>query len=93
MSITEVYSIVQVASAIVTAIWAVFKIKSSNEKLGINIEHLSLAVAELKDTQQQTAKEVAAAKEALSAELSLVRAKTLVNEARILSLESKVNVT
>jgi len=87
MQVTDVWEqlipLIQVLTAVITAIWAVFKIKATTERLGISIDHLSNAVGELKLFQQELAKEFVAAKEHTAYELSQIRERLAVIENRM----------
>jgi len=82
----DLIPILNVLSALVTAVWAVSKIRSTTEKLGMSIDHLSSAVGELKSFQHELSKDFAVSKERIAAELAAVRE-------RLSIIESKLNVT
>lgn len=86
MPISDINSLMPIAqfvSFVVTAIWAVFKIKGTTEKLGISIEHLSLAISELKLYQKELSHEFMAAKEKTAFELSNIRERLSVIENKL----------
>lgn len=87
MQVTEfwehVVPLIQVLTAAITAIWAVFKIKATTERLGDSIDHLSSAVGELKLFQQALAKEFTQAKEHTAYELATIRERLAVIENRL----------
>lgn len=79
----HVIPLVQVVTALITAIWAVFKIKTSTERLGDSIDHLRGAVGELKSYQKELAKEFGHSKERVAGELSEIKARLAVIENRL----------
>lgn len=82
-AINNLMPFIQIGSAVVTAVWAVFKIKATAENLGVNIDHLSQAVVELKAYQKELSKEFTASKEHVAAELAAIRERLAVIENRI----------
>ena len=75
--------LIQIGSAVVTAVWAVFKIKATAENLGVNIDHLSQAVTELKIFQKDLSKDFVTSKEHVAAELAAIRERLAVIENRM----------
>ena len=83
LTIQDLLPLINVASALITAVWAVSKIKGTTEKLGLSIDHLSNAVGELKSFQHELAKDFGVSKERIAAEFAAVRERLAIIENRL----------
>ena len=70
MMFAELSPILQYVAAIITAVWAVFEIKSTTKTLGIDIKYLGSAILELKDSQNALARDFIESKEKITHEVS-----------------------
>ena len=65
--------LIQIGSAIVTAVWAVFKIKSTTERLGDSIDHLKEVIVDVKRLQLELDKDCRDCRSNVSKELGRLK--------------------
>lgn len=80
---------IQVCIWVGSAIWAVLKIKTSTDNLGMALDHLREAISELKDAHHEISLDLHKSKDRVTQEITLLRERIGIIESRCITLHSE----